>query len=415
MPKLLQINVTVNFGSTGRIAEEIGQLAMSEGWISYIAYGRTFANELVTNPSRSNIIRIGTDWDVKIHGLQSLFLDKHGLASICATKKLIKQIDEIKPDIIHLHNIHGYYLNYPILFDYLATLKTPIVWTMHDCWMFTGHCSYFDMAGCERWLTECHSCPQKGEYPASILFDRSKQNYIDKRKYFTSLKNLTLVPVSDWLARLTAKSFFKGTAIHRIHNGVNIEVFKPQGADLQEKIRNKYGFGDKKILLGVASVWSERKGFDDFVKLNNLISDDMIIVLVGLTAKQIEQLPKGIIGINRTENVAELAALYSVADIFINPTYEDNFPTTNIESLACGTPVITYKTGGSVEAVDATTGLVVEQGNIKELHKAAKTIINNKSTYSSKACRERAVANYNKDDRFAEYIELYTQLHNKKQ
>lgn len=405
MPKLLQINVTSNWGSTGRIAEEIGQLAISNGWESHIAYGREMGTK-----STSHTYRISGKCDFYMHALQTRLFDRHGLASTRNTHNLIKYIECIKPDVIHLHNIHGYFVNYPTLFRYLSTLSTPIVWTMHDCWTFTGHCSYFDIAGCDRWLTGCYSCPQKGEYPTSVLLDRSKQNYADKRKHFTSLQNLTIVPVSDWLARLTAKSFFKESKIHRIHNGVNIDVFKPQSRESQNNIRAKYGFGDKNIVLGVASVWSPRKGLEDFIKLNEIVDDNTTIALVGLTPKQIDSLPRGMIGISRTENVEELAALYSVAGIFVNPTYEDNFPTTNIESLACGTPVITYNTGGSIEAVDATTGLIVEQGDITSLSNAVKTIINNSAQYSTEACRKRAVDNYNKDNRFNDYINLYTDL-----
>lgn len=406
MPKLLQINITVNSGSTGRIAEEIGQLAMVNGWESYIAYGKDKGTK-----SMSHIYLIGDNCDFINHAIQTRLFDRHGLSSIANTKKLVKYIDRINPDIIHLHNIHGYFINYPILFDYLVTLKTPIVWTMHDCWLFTGHCAYFDAVGCERWLTGCYNCPQKNTYPTSLLLDRSKQNYIDKRKYFTSLHDLTLVPVSDWLARLTAKSFFKGSKIHRIHNGVNIDVFKPQSEELCSKIRSKYELGDKYILLGVASVWSERKGFDDFIRLSKLLPEDMVIVLVGLTSKQIGLLPSNIIGVSRTENIEELAGLYSVADIFLNPTYEDNFPTTNLESLACGTPVITYKTGGSVEAINKETGIIVEQNDFGALLEAIETIRGGKEAYTTTLCRERAVANFNKLDRFAEYIELYHKLY----
>ncbi len=405
MPKILQNNITVNFGSTGRIAEEIGQTAMANGWESYIAYG----NEKGT-VSKSQTFLIGNKCDFNNHAVKTRLFDRHGLASKRNTKRLVDYIESINPDVIHLHNIHGYFINYPILFEYLSSRTTPVVWTMHDCWSFTGHCAYFDMVGCDRWLTGCYSCPQKREYPASILLDRSRQNYIDKRRYFTSLKDLTLVPVSDWLARLTARSFFKGAPIHRIYNGVNIDIFKPQGDAAHDRVRAKYNFGDRLVLLGVASVWSPRKGLEDFIKLHNVIDDNFVIALVGLTAKQIELLPKGIIGISRTENIEELAGLYSVADIFINPTYEDNFPTTNIESLACGTPVITYKTGGSVEAVDSTTGLVVDQSDIAGLHKAITNIVNNRSVYSTEACRQRAIDHFDKSVRYMDYIMHYTKL-----
>lgn len=401
MPKLLQINVTANSGSTGRIAEEIGQLAISQGWESYIAYGRN------AQPSKSNVIRVGSDFGVKVHGVQSRLFDNHGLASVCATRKLIKQIEGIKPDVIHLHNIHGYYLNYEILFKYLSELETPIIWTLHDCWSFTGHCSHFEFVGCDRWKTGCFDCPQKKSYPASILLDNSKRNYRLKKKYFNSIKNLTLVTVSDWLNNLVQQSFITNCSYKRIYNGVNLEVFKPLGENANKAIREKYEIGNRFMLLGVASVWDDRKGLKDFVRLNELIDDDTCIVLVGLNENQLSELPKGIVGIKRTENIGQLAQIYSASDIFLNPTYEDNFPTTNLESLACGTCVVTYKTGGSIEAVSDDTGYIVNQGDLNKVVGIINEMKLKDKSQISAACRQRAVDLYNKDDRYAEYLELY--------
>ncbi len=315
MPKLLQINFVVNSGSTGRIAEEIGQQAISQDWDSYIAYGRDRGTK-----SKSKVFYMGDRFDFYCHAIQTRVFDRHGLASKSNTQRLVKFIDEIKPDIIHLHNIHGYYLNYPILFSYLSTLHTPIVWTMHDCWTFTGHCAYFDMVGCNRWKNGCFDCPQKLTYPASKFLDRSRQNFKDKCFCFNSLKNLTLVPVSDWLTDLTSQSFLKKNRIKRIHNGVDIDVFKPQSEDINNQIRAKYAIGDRLMILGVASVWEPRKGLMDFIELNKQINSSTVIVLVGLTPKQIASLPNGIIGINRTENIQELSNLYSAADLFLNTT-----------------------------------------------------------------------------------------------
>ncbi|MFI3262885.1 MAG: glycosyltransferase [Rikenellaceae bacterium] len=408
MSILLQINVTVNFGSTGRIAEEIGQLAISQGWESYIAYGRDNGTK-----SRSNTFAIGGKLNTYYHALQTRLFDREGLGSRRATKRLIKYIDNIKPDIIHLHNIHGYFINYPLFFEYLSSINTPVIWTMHDCWSFSGHCAYFDAIGCKRWLRGCYSCPQKREYPSSLLFDRSEQNFIDKRRYFTSLKDLTLVPVSDWLAGVVKKSFLKNSKIHRIYNGVNIDVFKPQPEDTCRTLRSKYGFGVKYVLLGVASVWESRKGLGDFLKLNNIINDNILIVLVGLTSKQIEQLPKNIIGICRTENINELVGLYSVADIVLNLSLEETFGLTTVEGFACGTPSIVYNKTASPELVSENTGIVVEHNNILELNNAVNKIIDNKDLYSPDACRQRAVDNFNKNDRFAEYIDIYNLKLNK--
>lgn len=399
--KLLQINSVVNSGSTGRIAEEIAQTAIAAGWESYIAYGR---NE---KPSTSRLIRIGDDTDVKLHGLQTRLFDRHGLGSRNVTSDFVKKIEGLKPDIIHLHNIHGYYINMKVLFHYLKNANVPVVWTFHDCWPVTGHCSHFTFVGCDKWKTQCFECPQKRDYPASYFIDRSKKNYIIKKELFNSLSNLTLVPVSQWLSGILKESFLHIYPIKIINNGINSEVFRPS---LNSSFRIKNGFKDKFILLGVASVWTEKKGLNDFIELSKFLDSDFQIVIVGLTKKQIEHLPDNILGIERTESVEALAEIYASSDIFINSTYEDNFPTTNLESLACGTPVITYKTGGSPEAIDESTGIVVEQGNINMLVKAINQIKGNGKKYYSDACVNRAHRFYKKEDRYREYIDLYEEL-----
>lgn len=400
--KLFQINVVSNWGSTGRIAEEIGQTAIAAGWNSYIAYGRNLRS------SQSHLIKIGTDWDMRWHGVQTRLFDRHGLASVGATKKLIEQIKDINPDIIHLHNIHGYYLNYPILFDYLSKINIPVVWTLHDCWLFTGHCSYFAAIGCNRWETGCYSCPQKNSYPGSLLFDRSKENYIEKRKYFTSVRNMVLVPVSDWLAGLVEQSFLQQYPIKRIYNGVNTSVFAPQGNKLD--VFHKYDISGKFLIVGVASIWTLRKGLNDFIQLRSWLSDEYTILLVGLSDQQIKSLPYGIVGVSHTDNVQQLAEIYSAADVFVNSTWEDNFPTTNIESLSCGTPIITYRTGGSIEAATFETGLIVEQGDINGLKQSIELICSQGKLNYKDACRQRVLNCFQKEDRYAEYLQLYERL-----
>lgn len=346
MLTLLQINVTANWGSTGRIAEDIGRLVMHDGWESWVAYGRGKPE------SASNLIRIGSDMDMRLHALQTRFFDNHGLASAKATSRFIEKIKKISPDVIHLHNIHGYYINYQSLFQYLKDWGGPVVWTLHDCWSFTGHCSQYFFEGCNRWLSECHHCPQLRSYPASLMRDRSTLNFLDKSKAFSGLENLTLVPVSKWLNGELHKSFLNGYPSQVIHNGIDTEMFniRPQ------KAREKMG---KKVVLGVASVWNSRKGLEEFCKLRAQLSEDYMIILVGLSLKQISMLPSGITGIQRTDSIDQLVGIYNLADVFVNPTLEDTFPTTNLEALACGTPVITYDTGGSPEAVDEKCGVVV--------------------------------------------------------
>lgn len=406
MKKLLLINVSANSGSTGRIAEEIGQSAISRGYDSYFAFGR------IGRESKSSLIRIGNDWDVRWHGLESLLFDNHGFGSRKATKLFIQEIERIKPDVINLHNIHGYYLNVEILFEYLAKTDIPVAWTLHDCWPFTGHCAYFDRYHCEKWKAGCHHCPNSKGYPKSLFLDRSKLNYLRKKELFNKPKNITFVAVCNWMASNVKASFLGGYPVETIYNGVDIETFRPRfkGLNGSNSMKAKIGIHENvKVVLGVASTWDRRKGLDDFVKLRTMMNNDYAIVLVGLNDKQIAALPGGVIGIKRTESVDQLAELYSLADVFVNPTYVDNFPTTNIEALACGTPVITYRTGGSPEAIDEFTGMVIGQGNVEQLRAAVELLAMNKARYSM-ACRKRAVECFNKQDRFNDYVGLFGNL-----
>lgn len=394
MPTLLQINVTANSGSHGKIAEEIGVLAMSRGWRSVIAYGRW------ANPSKSELIRIGSDVGVKEHAIESRLLDNHGLASRKDTRDLVQKIKEIKPDIIHLHNIHGYYLNYRILFEYLNKTNIPVVWTFHDCWPFTGHCAHFVTAKCEKWREGCFNCPLLKDYPKSFS-DHSKKNYQIKKEVFTANNNLHIVAVSDWLAGLVRQSFFKDKDIRVIKNGVNLDIFKP----------SFFEGGVKNRIIGVSNVWTKDKGLQDFYSLRERLNQDAYeIILVGLNVEQIKSLPQGIKGIEHTESLSELVTLYSSASVLVNPTYADTFPTINLEALACGTPVITYRTGGSPEAVDKTTGIVVEQGNLEELTEAITEICRKDRDSISKACRMRAVQEFNKNDKYNGYLSVYQQV-----
>ena len=401
MPKLLQISIEVNSGSVGRIAEQIGETAMANGWQSYITYAR---NHL---PSKSNTIRIGNMTDVYWHGVMTRLFDTHCLHSTAATKRLVEQIKRIAPDVILLHHIHGYFLNMKVLFEYLASVETPIVWVFHDCWSMTGHCAYFEWAQCDRWKSGCYDCPQKGEYPASVLFDRSRKNYIEKRELFTSVKNMTIVPVSNWLGNIVKESFLSKYDVQVIHNGIDISKFQP----LQSNIKERYGISDKNVVLGVASPWGRRKGLEDFTKLYSYLSNDKYqIVLIGLSEDQIKQLPNGIIGLTRTESVEELAKWYSAADVFVNPTYEDTYPTTNLESISCGTPVVTYRTGGSPESLTSMTGRVVAKGDVEAIAKAIMDLCAEDRDAMRERCRDHAEAHFDKRDCFRKYIELYEKL-----
>lgn len=390
---LLQINVTANWGSTGKIAEQIGQCAIAHGWDSYIAYGRWY------NPSQSHLVKIGNKLDMYQHYAEQRILDNEGLCSRRATKEFIKRINEIKPDVIQLHNIHDHYLNYRLLFEYLNKTDIKVVWTFHDCWAFTGHCFHFITKGCERWKSGCFDCPLQHEYPKT-LFDRSRKNYTMKKNLFGANNNLTIIACSEWIANFVRQSFLKDKPIRVINNGVDLNVFK----DSESLGTNKKSFH----VLAVSNVWNKDKGFDDILKLREILSNEYEITIVGVAKQQLNSLPQGIVGIERTQNVHELVALYSKADVFINPTYADNFPTVNLEALACGTPVITYRTGGSPEAIDEKTGIVVEQGDINGLAVAIQKMKEN--PLSSTDCRKRAEDYFEKDKCFEKYIDLYNVL-----
>ena len=386
--------------------QEIGELAMRNGWESYIAYGRGRDGLM---PCKSQVLPVGNRPDSLWHGVQTRLLDRHGLASAGATRRLIRQVEELRPDIIHLHNLHGYFLNYPLLFRYLSRCGIPVVWTIHDCWAYTGHCYYYSYINCERWETGCHDCPQRHLFPASWFFDRSRANYEDKKAAFTSLSpsRTVIVPVSEWIRGELSRSFLSGYPMRVIRNGVNTDVFHPCDAS---GVQVKYGLSGKRIYLAVASIWSKEKGLDDFIRMSELLSGDEVIVLVGVKADEKKRLPSNIVGISRTENMHQLAELYSAADVFVNPTWQDNYPTVNLEAIACGTPVVTYRTGGSIEAVTENTGVVVEQGDFKGLLDAAREIRSRGKAYYQPRCREYAVANFNKEDRYADYFQLYDEL-----
>ncbi len=405
MPKILQINATANCGSTGRIAEQINIVAKQEGYEVFFAYGRKKMS------SQSELIKVGNKLQVYEHYIEHRLFDNDGLASRIATWQLVKKIKKINPDIIHLHNIHDHWINYRILFQYLNSVNTPVVWTQHDCWSFTGGCAHFCLANCFHWRDNgcTNDCPFKQKSIFRHCFEKTQAHYNLKKHLFRSKKNLILVPVSHWLENFEKQSFLGEKKIITIHNGIDLNIFKP----IQSlNIKKKYGINSNKYIIGVASPWSNRKGYQDFFRLASLIPNKIKIVLVGLNEKQMKEIQSlGIIGIPHTENVNEMTMLYNNALIFCNLTYCDTYPTTNLESIACGTPVLTYNTGGSVESVTQKTGWIVEQGNIQ----AVANIISNIDQIDlkekmSEDCILYASKNFNKNDRFKEYINLYKEI-----
>ena len=402
--KLLQINVTANWGSTGKIAEQINVMAQKQGWSTYIAYGR------YSNPSESQLIRVGSDLNVYEHYAEHICLDNDGLSSRNTTRKLVKVIKGIKPDIIHLHNIHDHWLNYKILFEYLNTLDVPVVWTQHDCWAFTGDCGYFSQLACNQYASGCsETCPFRKKTITRRFVNHTKQHYELKKGLFSATRKLTLVPVSHWLEGVLKESFLKDKRIKTIYNGVDISVFRP--IENFGDVLKKFGLDGVPYVVGVATAWSERKGFADYCKLSVMMPQGVRIVLVGLDEKLRKNAEKnGIIGIARTDNIEELVALYNGAAIVMNLSYEETFGLTTVEGFACGRPGIVYGATASPELVTNETGIVVEPGDVVGVARAVGGILEKGKSYYTDACRRRAVEYFDKDKCFEEYLQLYERL-----
>ncbi len=356
--RVLLINVVCGIRSTGRICTDLAIALEAQGHEVRIAYGR----ETVPVQFQKYSVRIGSERDVTLHGIKSRIFDASGFGSKAATNSFIEWVKRYDPDVIHIHNIHGYYINIKILFEYLKNSGKKIIWTLHDCWAFTGHASYCDAVNCTKWMDGCFHCPNIHEYPSSFI-DRSYSNWCNKKKVFQGVPNLTIVTPSQWLAQLVEKSFLNEYPIRIINNGINTEVFQRR----QNAIKEEYNLSEKIVILGVAAIWNKRKGFDDFLKLKSTLDSEKYgFILIGLNQEQLAKLPNGMIGFKRTDSTERLAQFYSAADVFFNPTYEDNYPTTNLEAIACGTPVITYKTGGSPESAELY-GVAVEKGDLESV------------------------------------------------
>ncbi len=346
---------TVPNGSTGGIMMKEHRELLAAGQDSYAFWGRGRAAE------GEREMRFATDWDVRLDGAQTRLVGKAGFHSKTATRRLLARLDEIKPDVVHLHNLHGYYVNVEMLFGWLAAHDCRVEWTLHDCWAFTGHCAHFTYVKCAQWKTHCaysEPCPQLNTYPKTFSKASCRWSYEQKRRVFNMVpaERMKLITPSRWLADLVGESFLKDYPVEVRRNTIDTAVFKPTPSDFRER----YGIGDRFMILGVASPWTERKGLGDFVRLaGELDSEKYAIVLVGLSEKQIKQLPEGVIGLTRTDSPQELAGIYTAADVFFNPTLEDNYPTVNLEAEACGTPVVTYDTGGCRETVSRFDSSVV--------------------------------------------------------
>lgn len=393
---VFEIN-SVPYGSTGRIMFQIADMVKSVGGTAYTSASFTKSRG---EQFPDTYYRIGGAVGKTEHIILAKLTGRHGYYSHFATYKLIKKIKQVKPDVIHLHNIHGWYLNWKMLFDYLKKANIPVIWTLHDCWAFTGHCPHFMAIGCDKWKSGCYECDLYKSYPG-CFFDDSRFQYRYKKECFTGVPNLTIVTPSQWLADLVKKSYLKDYDTVVINNGIDLKKFKPRMSDFREK----YGLVDKTVLLGVAFDWSPRKGIDDFKRLAEELSEEYAIVLVGVSDVIAKKLPNRIVSIACTQNQEELAEIYSEADLFVNPTLEDNFPTVNLEALACGTPVITYQTGGSPESLTEQCGKVAAYKDYTALKDAILEMKDAKKTMT-RVCIERA-QRYGRDDAYQKYLELY--------
>jgi len=399
---LVSINLS-NTGSTGKIMMQIAAQAKGNDYVTYQVYpGRRGNNKAGTG----DIVICSEFWS-KIYQRICRYIGMNGCSAIIPTFRLLRKLNRIHPTIIHLHNLHNSYINLPLLFRYIKKQQIPVVWTLHDCWAFTGHCPHFDFIGCEKWKTECHDCPQYKNYPES-LFDDAKRMYRLKKKWFCGIKNMTIVTPSQWLAELVNQSFLQEYPVKVIHNGIDLSIFCPT----ESNFRKQYSIEqEKKIVLSVAFGWgSEKKGLDMMIQLAQTLPKNYQVVIVGTDDRIDAKLPANIISIHRTNNQKELAEIYSAADVFVIPTREENYPTVSMEAIACGTPVLTFRTGGSPEIPNDKTGVVVNRDDFDAMYYEIIRICEDKP-YSQQDCLGRAKT-FDMHNKYEEYLSLYFHMTN---
>ena len=395
---IVQLNATCKVGSTGKIMSDLNDIicnSENNGFMISGYYHENGSDNLYCT-SHNNPF-----WEIRKNILISRITGTMGYRYLNRTKKTLRWMDEKKPDIIHLHNIHGDWIHVETLFNYIKRKKIPVVWTLHDCWAFTGRCSYFELCGCNKWKSLCGACPNKKIYPRTYFFDKSQRMFLDKKEWFAGVENMTVVTPSEWLAGLVRQSFLKDYPVKVINNGIDLTVFKPTESDF----RVRYGLVGKKVVLGVAFGWGMRKGLDVFIELSKRLPENYRIILVGTDNRVDAMLPANVISIHRTQNQKKLAEIYTAADVFVNPTREENYPTVNMESLACGTPVVTFKTGGSPEILDESCGSIVPRDDIDAMEIEVLRICNEK-LFSKQSCLAHS-KKFDMNARFQEYVDLY--------
>lgn len=394
--KVLQINETWDEGGCGTIVKGISDLLVKHGYESAVAYKKGERPDYIVSVELYNL------FEEKRHAIMARIADREGHYSTKATKNLIEFIEDYSPDIIHLHSLLLHYLNYPMLFSYLSKISTPVVWTLHDCWAITGHCINFEQVSCEKWLQECTKCPLKTSFPRSLFLDRSSENYREKSKLYGDMDNLYIVTPSKWLADKVNRSILKDKPLKVIHNGIDLELYKPMTSD----IRKRYNIGDRKLLLASSCYWNKMKGYSLLCDIAEKIDSDYVLAVIG--NKDEALLPENVISIPYIKIKEQMVEWYSAADVFVNPTMGDNFPTVNIEALSCGTPVVTCNTGGSPEIAGNTFGRIVYSKSAEEFIEKIKECI--ACDYSPDDCRSYAQKHYDKNIQLNEYLDLYRSL-----
>ncbi len=391
---------TVPTGSHGRLMDDLRRASEAAGFETMLAVGRGA-------DGHDRAVPIGTRRDVRLHGLLTRAFDAHGRGSRRATEAFVDALRLFRPDLLHMHNLHGYYLHIETLFRYIRESRVPTVWTLHDAWALTGHCSHYMRVGCDRWRTCCHGCPQKREYPASLWLDASRRNYQVKRSAYQHQPNLTVVSPAQWLFDALEASILRDARRVLIPNGIDLSLFSPAR---DETMRARYGVAPgQAMLLAVAAPFDERKGFSDALRIAESVGGRVRLVMVGLTDRQLRGLPAHVTGIRRTDGPEALVALYGEADCLVNPTYEDTYPTVNMEAIACGTPVAAYRVGGCADQIDGTVGAAVTPGDFRALADAAMTLARAKPRVTA-ACRARAEQYFDRRHAIASYIALYREM-----
>lgn len=387
--KVVQLNTVCGVGSTGGITVQISHMLTENGIENYILY----TNKKYDYPLG---IKYTSYFMIKLNAIKSHILGNYGFNSYGITKKLIKKLKEISPDILHIHNIHGHNLNLDMLFAYINSTNVKVILTLHDCWPFTGYCTHFESVDCKKWQKECYNCPLYKRY--SFIFDFSKKLYNRKKLLFTSVNNMTVVAPSKWLADMASNSYLKKYPIEILNNGVDLDIYRKR----KSNFKKEYHIEGKHIILGVPK--GELKYF---LALSKIIDENFVIVLAGLSDKEHKKLPDNIIALDY-QTREEMSEIFSVATVFVNTTLEDTFPTVNLESLACGTPVITFNTGGSPEAIDETTGITVRKRDMHDVYEAVKTISNREDM--SESCIKRAKTLYDSREKYKDYLALYKRV-----